>query len=162
VVVVSAAAVVVQVGDGIMRTKEFMSRLEHQRIVSAIAAAEAKSSGEIRVFVQRGELAEDALPVAEKKFLELGMEKTAARNGVLIYVAPRAQKFAVVGDEGVHQKCGAEFWQRLIETMRAHFKREAFTEAIVEAVESTGQLLAQHFPRSGNDRNELPDDIIEG
>ncbi len=138
-----------------------MSRLEHQRIVSAIAAAEAKSSGEIRVFVQRGELAGDALPMAEKKFLELGMQKTKARNAVLIFVAPRAQKFAVIGDEGVHRQCGGDFWDRLVEAMRAHFKREAFTDAIVEAVESTGALLAQHFPRQPDDRDELPNTVLE-
>ena len=139
-----------------------MARLEHKRIVDAIASAEAKTSGEIRVFIQRGELASDALPFAEKKFLELRMDKTAERNAILILVAPRAQKFAVVGDEGVHQKCGPEFWQRLVESMRTHFKREAFTDALVEAIESAGLLLARHFPRLATDRNELPDDIVEG
>lgn len=145
-----------------MRTKEFMAQLDHKRIVAAIAAAEAKTSGEIRVFVQRGELKEDGLPLAQKKFLELGMEKTAERNAVLILVAPRSQKFAVVGDKGVHQKCGEEFWQRLVETMRGHFKRDAFTDALVEAIDGTGTLLAQYFPRANDDKNELPDEIIEG
>lgn len=138
-----------------------MARLEHKRIVAAIAAAEAKTSGEIRVFIQRGELASDALPFAEKKFIELGMDKTAERNAILILVAPRAQKFAVVGDEGVHRRCGPEFWQRLVESMRGHFKREEFTDALVEAIESTGLLLAQHFPRRPDDRNELPDEPLE-
>lgn len=145
-----------------MRTKEFMAQLDDKRIVAAIRGAEARTSGEIRVFVQRGEMKEEALASAEKKFLELGMEKTAARNGVLIFVAPRAQKFAVVGDEGVHKRCGEEFWERLIETMRAHFQRAAFTDALVEAIESAGELLGEHFPRSGDDKNELPDGVIEG
>ncbi|MEP6955467.1 MAG: TPM domain-containing protein [Chthoniobacterales bacterium] len=145
-----------------MRSKDFMARIEHPRIVAAIAAAERTTSGEIRVFVQRGAMAEDALPFAERKFLELGMEKTAERNGVLILVAPRAQKFAVVGDQGVHHQCGGEFWDGLVASMRAHFQREEFTDALVEAIESTGRLLAQHFPRQSDDRNELPDEIIEG
>lgn len=145
-----------------MRTKEFMARLDHKRIVAAIAAAEAKTSGEIRVFIQRGELASDALSVAEKKFIELAMDQTAERNAILILVAPRARKFAVVGDEGVYQKCGPEFWQGLVQTMRGHFQHDEFTEALVEAIESAGQLLAQNFPRQPADRNELPDDVIEG
>jgi uncharacterized membrane protein len=145
-----------------MRTKEFIARLEHKRIVDAIASAETKTSGEIRVFIQRGELVGEALPLAEKKFLELGMDKTAERSAILILVVPRAQKFAVVGDEGVHRKCGQEFWQRLVESMRGHFKREAFTDALVEGIESAGRLLAEHFPRLTTDRNELPDDIVEG
>jgi uncharacterized membrane protein len=144
-----------------MRTKEFLDRLDHERIVAAIAAAEAKTSGEIRVFIQRGNVASDALPRAEQKFLELGMDRTAERNAILILVAPRAQKFAVVGDEGVHKKCGLLFWQCLVDAMRAHFKKEEFTEALVEAIEEAGKLLAQHFPRRADDRNELSDDVIE-
>ncbi len=143
-----------------MRTKEFLSRLDHKRISSAIAAAEAITSGEIRVFIQRGGIGEPLI-TAEKKFQQLGMHKTAARNAILIFVAPRARKFAVVGDEAVHQKCGTEFWERLVQTMARLFKKEEFTAALVEAIQSAGALLAQHFPRGANDRNELPDDVIE-
>ena len=145
-----------------MRTHRFLRELNHDRIAGAIKEAEAKTSGEIRVFVQRGHFEEDALERAQRKFLQLGMQKTRERNGVLIFVAPRAQKFAVVGDEGVHQKCGERFWQELIDKMRVHFQREDFTEALVEAIESTGQLLAGHFPKSSDRGNELPDDVIEG
>ena len=144
-----------------MRSKEFLSRLDHKRIVAAIAAAEAKSSGEIRLYIQRGEVAADPLIAAEKQFTKLGMEKTSERNAILIYVAPRAQKFAVVGDVGVHRNCGTEFWEQLVATMREHFKREEFTDALVEAIETAGRLLAQHFPRQHDDRNELPDLPLE-
>lgn len=144
-----------------MRSKEFLSRLEHKRISGAIAAAEGTTSGEIRVFIQRG-VVEEPLITAEKRFQELGMHKTVARNAILIFVAPRAQKFAVLGDEGVHQKCGGEFWQRLVDTMSQQFKSENFTGALVEAIESAGALLAQHFPRQAGDCNELSDEIVEG
>jgi uncharacterized membrane protein len=144
-----------------MQTKEFLARLDHPRISAAIASAEQKSSGEIRVFIHRGSFKGDALPVAERKFQELGMGKTAERNAILILVAPEAQKFAVIGDEGVHQKCGLEFWQQLVEAMRGHFKREEFTDALVEAIETAGELLARYFPRRSDDRNELPDAPIE-
>jgi uncharacterized membrane protein len=145
-----------------MRTHRFIQQLEHDRITNAIKAAEAKSSGQIRVFLQRGKFDEDALPRAQKKFFQLGMEKTRERNAILIFVAPREQKFAVIGDEGVHQKCGEKFWQDLVARMRNHFLREDFTQALVEAIESTGQLLAKYFPRTGPSANELPDEIVEG
>jgi len=145
-----------------MRTKEFISRLDHDRIVGAIKAAEAKTSGQIRVYVQRGELAGDPVSAAQKRFHQLGMQATKERNGVLIFVLPRARKFAVIGDEGVHQKCGDQFWQQLVERMRAHFQQENFTDALVEAIEEVGELLARHFPKTGAPQNELPDDIVEG
>jgi uncharacterized membrane protein len=145
-----------------MRTKEFLRRLDHDRIVQAIKKAEAQTSGEIRVYVQRGLLKDDPLIAAQRKFQELGMQKTRERNAVLIFVVPREQKFAVIGDEGVHQKCGAEFWEELVDTMREHFQKENFTEALVKAIEETGSLLARHFARTKDDRDELPDEITEG
>lgn len=146
-----------------MRTKKFLEKLDHDRIVGAIRDAEAKTSGQIRVFVQRGELDGDALDYAQKRFHKLGMQATEERNGVLIFVVPRAREFAVIGDHGVHQKCGGEFWKQLVEKMRTHFREENFTDALVEAIQETGNLLARHFPKKkGAAPNELPDEIIEG
>src|SRR5437867_9535437 len=104
-----------------MRTREFLSKLEHDRIVRAIREAESKTSGEIRVFVQRGKLSADPLIAAQKKFHQLGMHKTQERNAVLIFVAPRAHKFAVVGDKAIHEKCGDEFWEQIIDGMRTTY-----------------------------------------
>ncbi|HEY2614465.1 MAG TPA: TPM domain-containing protein [Chthoniobacterales bacterium] len=145
-----------------MRTKEFLSKLDHDRLAGAIKALEAGTSGQIRIFIQRGKLEGDPVAAAQEKFHKLGMEKTEERNSVLIFVAPRARKFAVVGDEGVHQKCGEEFWQRLVEKMRAHFQNENFTDALTEVIEETGEVLARHFPRTSSAQNESPDEIVEG
>lgn len=145
-----------------MRTKEFLSKLEHDRIVQAIRATESKTSGEIRVFVQRGKLSVDPLIVAQKKFQRLGMHKTRERNAVLIFVAPRAHKFAVVGDNAIHEQCGEQFWQHVVDGMRIHFQNEKFSQAVIEAINEIGKVLAQHFPRTSTDANELPDDVIDG
>jgi uncharacterized membrane protein len=142
-----------------MRTKEFLSRLEHDRIVHAIREAESKTSGEIRVYVQRGKLRVDPLIVAQKKFQQLGMYKTRERNAVLIFVAPRAHKFAIVGDEAIHEKCGEEFWQQIVDGMRNYFQNEKFSQAIVEAINEVGKALAGYFPRTSANTNELPDEI---
>jgi uncharacterized membrane protein len=143
-----------------MRTHEFLSKLDSKRIVDAIQTAEAKTSGEIRVYVQRGNLPGDAVGAAQKNFQKLGMQRTKERNGVLIFVAPRAQKYAVVGDEGVHQKCG-EHWQRVVDLMQGHFQKEHFNRALIEAINQIGELLAKHFPKTGGGMNELPDAIVE-
>jgi uncharacterized membrane protein len=142
-----------------MRAKEFVSRLEHERIVQAIRDAEANTSGEIRVYIERGELKRDALAVAQEQFHRLAMRETHDRNAVLIFVAPRAHQFAVVGDEGIHQKCGDELWQNVVTKMREHFRAERFSDAIVDAVHDVGTVLAEHFPKRGDNRNELPDAV---
>ena len=145
-----------------MRTKEFLSRLDHDRIASAIKSAEAITSGQIRVYIQRGELPHDALVEAQAKFRALEMENTKERNGILIFVAPRAQKFAVVGDSGIHTKCGSEFWERLVVSMREHFQNSNFTSGLVGAIEEAGHVLSEHFPKTGTPDNELPDEVVEG
>jgi len=145
-----------------MRTHNFRRRLDHNRVTQAIKKAEGRTSGQIRVFIQRGKFEDDALPRAERRFLQLGMQKTRDRNAVLIFVAPRAHKYAVVGDVGVHEKCGKEFWTKLVGEMRAHFKNEDFNRAITLAINEIGKLLAAHFPRTGDTINELPDEIVQG
>jgi uncharacterized membrane protein len=157
---VSAAAARDRAGEK-MRTREFLSKLEHDRIIHAIREAESKTSGEIRVLIQRGKLNSDPLVAAQKKFHRLGMHKTRERNAVLVFVAPRAHKFAVVGDEAIHKKCGDEFWQCVVEKMRTHFQNAKFSDALVEALKEIGTVLARHFPKTSEDTNELPDDVIE-
>src|SRR6478672_6493529 len=116
-----------------MRTKEFLSKLEHDHIVQAIRDAESKTSGEIRIFILRGNLTADPLIIAQKKFQRLGMYRTRARNAVLVFVAPRAHKFAVIGDKAIHEKCGEQFGQRVVDGMRVHFQKEKFSQALTEA-----------------------------
>jgi uncharacterized membrane protein len=145
-----------------MRTKEFLSKLDHDRIIEAIRGAESKTSGEIRVYIQRGKFETDPVLLAQKKFQRLGMYKTRERNAVLIFVAPRAHKFAVVGDQAIHEKCGEQFWQHVVDGMRVHFQNEKFSHALTEAINEVGKVLATHFPRTSANANELPDEIIEG
>jgi uncharacterized membrane protein len=137
-----------------MRTKGFLSKLERDRIVHAIRDAQSKTSGEIGVFVQRGKVADDPVVAAQKRFRRLGMHKNRQQNDILIWVAPRAQKFAIVGDKAIHEKCGEELWQRIVERMREHFRNEKYSDALVEAVHEAGEALAFHFPK----RSTSPDD----
>ena len=137
-----------------------LPKIDHPRVVAAIGAAERTTSGEIRVVLSRRKLS-DPVVEAQRQFERLGMTQTAARNGVLILLAPRSRTFAVIGDQGVHEKCGDPFWTELAAAMTEHFKRGDFTAGLVHGIERAGALLAEHFPHRSDDRNELPDDIEE-
>ena len=89
------------------------------------------------------------------------MTKTDGRNGVLIYIAPRARQFRILGDTAIHEKCGDEFWKEVASAMEASFRKGEFTEGVVAGVERVGEVLARHFPRHADDRNELPNTIDE-
>ena len=138
--------------------KEFISQLAHEKIVAAIRDAEKKTSGEIRVFISKKNVA-DAVATAQSEFDRLGMTQTKHRNGVLIYVAPAARKFAVIGDTGVHEKCGQKFWEELAAEMSGQFAKSSFSEGIIHGIARAGKILAQHFPAQPGDKNELPDKI---
>ncbi|MGI8966646.1 MAG: TPM domain-containing protein [Limisphaerales bacterium] len=142
-----------------MKSKEFISQLDEEKIIAAISAAEKKTSGEIRVYISNKKR-EDALAFAQKRFVKLGMTRTRQRNGVLIYLAPAARKFAVVGDSGIHEKCGQTFWHETRDAMTDLLKQELYTEAIVMAVNEIGTLLSRHFPFRPGDTDELPNNII--
>ena len=58
---------------------------------------------------------------------------------------PRAHKFAVIGDEAVHAKCGDEFWRKLADVMSGYFRKGEFTPGIIHGVQKAGDLLAEHF-----------------
>ena|SRR3989338_1834486 len=127
-------------------------------IVSAIDAAELNCSAEIRVHLER-KAWPDIVAHAERKFERMGMTKTEYRNGVLIFLGVQTHRFAVVGDQGIHEKVGQEFWNAVAEKMAAHFKCDEFAEGICETVQLVGEKLAAHFPPRKVDVNELPDEI---
>jgi uncharacterized membrane protein len=136
----------------------FLFRINQKRVAQAIAHAEAHTSGEIRVFVTHKKCP-DALSAAREHFDRLGMTKTKQRNGVLIFISPRAGTFAIFGDQGVHEKCGDAFWSEVSDAMSAEMKSGHFTDALVHAVEKAGAVLARHFALEPGDSDELPNDI---
>ena len=129
-----------------MHPKHFSKHVRHDEIIAAIRAAEQKTSGEIRISISPKHI-DDPGTAAQIEFMRLGMNESRERNGVLIFVAPRAHKFAVIGDEAVHAKCGDEFWRKLVDAMSGYFRKSEFTPGIIHGVQKAGDLLAEHFPR---------------
>lgn len=141
-----------------MHPTDFLRTLEDAKIVTAIAAAEQRTSGQIRVWVSRKPVT-DALDAARRRFKKLRMARTKGRNGVLLYFAPRNRLFAIVGDTGVHEKCGDEFWQKVTAQLTHDIREMPMTDAMVNAVRTVGDLLAAHFPHEPGESNELPDKV---
>jgi uncharacterized membrane protein len=140
--------------------RKFLSKLDSDRIVAAIADAEKQSSGEIRVHVTQRK-PDNLEERARRRFELLGMTRTAERNGVLFYVAPNLRRFQILGDSGIHEKCGDDFWKETSAGMEEHFRRGDFTEGLLHGIARAGAILAEHFPRTDADTNELPDEVTE-
>ena len=136
--------------------KHIFSKIEVQQIANAIAAAEQKTSGEIRIYLEP-KCADEPFNRALQIFHELKMEQTAERNGVLIYLAYNDKKFAICGDEAIHEKCGQYFWDNVKEEMLKHFSQKEILKGVLIAIEMAGEKLQAYFPYKDGDRNELSD-----
>lgn len=136
----------------------FFTVAERTAIAGAIAEAEAKTSGEIRVHVER-HCRGDAQAAAKKAFEKIGMHRTAAKNGVLVYLAVADHAFAVIGDAGIDAKVEKDFWEQVSSRMGAAFREDRFGDGVAGAVREIGERLSSSFPRGASDANELPDDV---
>ena len=143
-------------------TVNFLSAEEKAAIVLAIQQAEKKTSGEIRVFIEKKCKYVDALDRARELFAGLEMHKTIHRNGVLIYVAYKDRQLAVFGDEGIHAKVGDEYWQNTVSGILGYFKAGNIYQGLKEGISFLGDALIKHFPYHNEDKNELTDDIVFG
>ncbi|MBI3233431.1 MAG: TPM domain-containing protein [Bacteroidetes bacterium] len=132
--------------------------IEEELIVSAIRYAEHKTSGEIRIHIEAS-CSSDAYKRSVEVFNELKMHETEARNGVLIYVAFKDQKFSILGDTGIHEKLGDLYWEDLKKQMAEKFSKGLLCNGIVLGIMEIGNQLSFHFPYRKDDANELSDEI---
>ena len=132
---------------------------EQENIASAIADAEKATSGEIRIAVEK-HCKGSAFDRATEYFAKLDMDKTAQRNGVLIYLASTDQKFAIIGDKGINGVVPEDFWETTQVAMKAHFSSGNLADGIIAGVALAGEKLALFFPYQNGDVNELPNDIV--
>jgi uncharacterized membrane protein len=141
--------------------KNFFSRSHQDEIMKAISEAEHDTSGEIRVHIETS-CKEDVLDRAANLFRKLKMDRTQLRNGVLIYLAVKDRKFAIIGDQGINKVVPPDFWNTTKEEMQQYFREEKFTAGIVHGILQTGHHLKKFFPHQKDDVNELSDEISFG
>ena len=143
----------------ILTRRGLLRHIDVERVERAIAEAELRTSGEIRVSVAPffwGSVER----TAERAFVRLGMQQTRARNGVLFFVVPARKSFVVLGDQGIHERVGQDFWQSVVAVVEPHFRRGHFTEGLLAGIATIGEKLGEHFPYDRKtDRDELPNRI---
>lgn len=145
------------------KKKTFFSGPDQARIIEAIRIAEKETSGEIRIYVESKNPFMDPLDRASEIFFQLKMQDTTHRNGVLLYIAMKDHELALYGDEGIHNKVGAAYWNKAVENMIAEFANQHISAGIEQCINQIGQTLKETFPYDPSaDKNELPDDIVFG
>ena len=143
------------------QVEDFLTHDEEQRIVEAIRSAELRTSGEIRVHLEK-HTDKDVIDRAAEVFHWLKMDNTVEKNGVLIYVAVEDHQFAIIGDKGINEAVHQNFWDSTRDIIVKHFKAGEFTNGLIEGITMAGKELQHYFPWEHGDKNELPDEISKG
>ncbi len=141
-----------EAGSYFMDPKTFHGLIDQKRLIGALKEAEGKTTGRIYVYVSHRPIA-DALAAAWKRFAKLDLSRLHEhRNGVLIYLAPKTHKFAIVGDTAIHDRCGDAFWAQLAERLSADLKLGDPTTALLNAIGALKATFEEHFPAKGGGR----------
>jgi len=87
--------------------------------------------------------------------------RTAGRTGILIYLSMAEHRAEIVADEAITKVTTPETWGEAMAALIDEVKRGRPADGIIAAIERVGVVLAEHFPRSATDKNEIPDKLIE-
>jgi uncharacterized membrane protein len=138
------------------------SEAEKKSITDAIHRAELNTSGEIKVHVEEYCPLDNPLDRAKQVFYFLSLDHTALCNGVLFYLSFRDRQFAILGDKGIHDKVGSDFWNKEKALLHEYLHIGNTVEGLCLAIEMAGNSLKKHFPYMSDDINEISNDISFG
>ncbi|MCS3532621.1 TPM domain-containing protein [Chryseobacterium sp. JUb7] len=136
----------------------FLTNQQIASLVEAIQSAEEHSTGEIRVHIDSNTEGDHA-KIAFKVFEELCMNKTAERNAVLFHVNFEQKYLTIIGDIGIHDKVHQSYWDHLHDYITSEFAKGNYYKALKSAILETGLELKKYFPVTGENHNELPNEI---
>lgn len=129
-----------------------------KRVVAAIAAAEESNQGEVRVHIERRGQG-PALQRARRWFFELGMHRTAADTGVLLYVATGDRQAAVFAGGALHAEVEPTRWQAVIDAVTAGYAAGRPADGLCDGLARIGEILREALPGEDVHGNELPDAV---
>ena len=111
----------------------------------------------LRAIVPRQVQAEAVRARSRQVFVDHGVTETRERSGVLLFLSEAERRVELIADRGIHERVGAELWQALVDDVVAAIRGGQARVGLTRAVDAIGARLAQHFPPSPEDTNELPD-----
>ncbi len=144
--------------------RHFLTIQERDDVLQAVQQQEARTTGEIRIFIESKCKFVNTLNRAEEVFGNLAMHKTQERDAVLIYIAYKDREFAVYGDNGCIIQFPKLFWKQEAKRLGYHFFQHDYSKGLISCIEAIGNQLYEHFPLKENTikKNELPDEIVFG
>jgi putative membrane protein len=93
-------------------------------------------------------------------FTAHGLHYTKAHTGILIFASLLEHRVVVLADRGINEKVAAGTWNEIVDTITESLKSGKSCDGFCKAIDRCGEILAQHFPRSADDRDELPNKLV--
>lgn len=93
-------------------------------------------------------------------FSLLRMWDTERNNGVLIYLLLADRKVEIVADRGIHRDVGQQGWDKICREMEQAYRQGRFEEGVVTGIQAVASHLVRHYPASGANANELPNQPV--
>lgn len=87
--------------------------------------------------------------------------RTVGRTGILIYLSMAERRAEIVADEAITGVTTPDTWGEAMAALLVEVKAGRVADGMVATISQVGAVLAEHFPRSAGDRNEIPDKLIE-
>jgi putative membrane protein len=98
---------------------------------------------------------------ASRQFLTHNVHLTAARTGVLIFVSLAERYAEVVADSGIDSHVEQRVWDDVVDALTVNAGQGRLVDGFIEAIETVGAILAEHFPASPDDVDELDNRLVE-
>ena len=115
-----------------------------------------------RIVTPASRQAEAVHTLALASFSEHGLHYTREHTGILILVSLLEHRVEVLADRGINAKVERDTWQEIAQILTTGLKSGRAADAFCKAIERCGEILAAHFPRAEDDKNELPNRLVTG
>jgi len=99
--------------------------------------------------------------LAYVQFLQQGVHRTEHRNGLLLFVSVAERYVEIMADQGINDAVPENAWHDIVQQFLEKVKQDQITEGFIGAINASGNLLHEHFPIQPNDKNELPNHLVE-
>ncbi|WOE74267.1 TPM domain-containing protein [Alterisphingorhabdus coralli] len=143
-------------------TAQYMSLLLGASLVVFILAYAAFSWMPLRIALAPKSVKEQRVRDHAIEYFKVGAERrTMALTGILIYLSMAEHRAEIVADDAIATKVDPEVWGDAMAALIAEVKQGEPGKGMAAAVEKVGIVLAEHFPKTDANPNELPDRLIE-
>jgi len=115
-----------------------------------------------RLLISPAEFEEEVREKALVSFVEHGLYRTREGSGILILITLFERRVFVLADQGINDRVPPATWDEVVATVTGGLRDDRACDALCAAIARCGELLAGHFPRRDDDRDELPNLIVEG